>query len=152
MKKILFVCLGNICRSQMAESIFRNMVNNAGRENDFFIDSAGTSSCNQGRPADVRAIAKLAQHGLSTDHKARQVEAEDFDNFDYILAMDSDNYETLMWIAGDNEAGKNKIMMFRTFDPQGNGSVPDPYYGGEEGFENVFKICERTCCELLEKL
>ena len=83
MKKILFVCLGNICRSQMAESIFRNMVSNAGRENDFFIDSAGTSSCNQGRPADVRAIAKLAQHGLSTDHKARQVEAEDFDNFDY---------------------------------------------------------------------
>lgn len=151
MKKILFVCLGNICRSQMAETIFRDMVNKAGRENEFFIDSAGTSSCNQGRPADRRAIAKLAQHGLSTEHKARQVEAEDFDDFDYILAMDSDNYETLMWMAGDNEKGKEKIMMFRTFDPEGNGSVPDPYYGGDEGFENVFNMCERTCKSLLEK-
>ena len=152
MKKILFVCLGNICRSQMAETIFRDMVNKAGRNDDFFIDSAGTSSCNQGGPADRRAIAKLAQHGLSTEHKARQVESEDFDDFDYILAMDSDNYETLMWMAGDNEKGKEKIMMFRTFDPEGNGSVPDPYYGGDEGFENVFNMCERTCKSLLEKL
>lgn len=152
MKKILFVCLGNICRSQMAEAIFRNMITNAGREADFFIDSAGTSSCNQGRPADYRAAAELARHGLSTQHKARQVEAEDFDNFDYILAMDSDNYETLMWMAGDNENGKKKVMMFRDFDPDGSGSVPDPYYGGREGFENVFKMCERTCCSLLKKL
>ena len=152
MKKILFVCLGNICRSQMAETIFRDKVNKAGRNDDFFIDSAGTSSCNQGRPADYRAIAKLAQHGLSTEHKARQVESEDFDDFDYILAMDSDNYETFMWMAGDNEKGKGKIMMFRTFDPEGNGSVPDPYYGGDEGFENVFNMCERTCKSLLEKL
>jgi protein-tyrosine phosphatase len=80
------------------------------------------------------------------------VEAEDFDNFDYILAMDSDNYETLMWMAGDNQSGKDKVMMFRTFDPDGSGSVPDPYYGGDEGFENVFKMCERTCRALLEKL
>lgn len=152
MKKILFVCLGNICRSQMAEAIFRSMVSKAGRENEFFIDSAGTSSCNQGLPADSRAAAELARHGLSTQHKARQVEEEDFDTFDYILAMDSDNYETLMWMADDNESRKKKVMMFREFDPDGNGCVPDPYYGRKEGFENVFKICERTCRLLLEKL
>ncbi|MEE1291262.1 MAG: hypothetical protein UHW86_09560, partial [Spirochaetota bacterium] len=59
---------------------------------------------------------------------------------------------TLMWMAGDNQSGKDKVMMFRTFDPEGSGSVPDPYYGGDEGFENVFKMCERTCRALLEKL
>lgn len=152
MKRILFVCLGNICRSQMAEAIFRNMVSESGRDADFFIDSAGTSSCNQGLSADYRAAAELARHGLSTQHKARQVEAEDFYNFDYILAMDRDNYETLMWMSGDSEDEKKKIMMFRDFDPNGSGSVPDPYYGGREGFEKVFKMCERTCRSLLDKL
>lgn len=146
--KILFVCLGNICRSQMAQAIFQEKVNQAGLEKWIQIDSAGTSPWNQGKPIDQRAAAKLREHAVQTDHRARQITKEDFNQFDLILAMDNDNYETLLQLFGED----GKIRMFRSFDPEGNGEVPDPYYGGEAGFDLVFAICDRTCEALLQSL
>lgn len=138
---ILFVCLGNICRSALAEGIFRNLAGGIGMDNRLAIDSAGTGSWHVGDPPDSRAIAKAAQYDVDiSGQRARQVCEEDFDRFDLILAMDRSNLRTLADRAPAScSAG---IFLFMDYTLDRDEDVPDPYYGGPEGFEKVYRMIE----------
>ena len=150
---VCFVCLGNICRSPLAEGIFKDLVSREKLDDVIHVDSAGTSAWHQGEPADKRMSHTARSKGVFLTSKARQFLREDFDRFDIVLAMDNSNIERLRNLKSSDEI-KNKLFMFRSFDPnhQGNLEVPDPYYGGEQGFEHVYKIVERTCPELLRHI
>ncbi len=149
---VLFVCLGNICRSPTAEGIFLRQVREAGLEARFHIDSAGTGAWHTGEPADRRSQAEAARRGTHLPSRARQVRPHDFDRFDLILAMDRRNRADLLAMAG-NDHHRAKIRLFREFDPEpGDGEVPDPYYGGPDGFSDVYHMCERTAAALLARL
>lgn len=147
--RILFVCLGNICRSPAAEAAFAHAVAKAGLANHFVIDSAGTGRWHVGEPADERMRQAATARGLEVTSIAREVRAEDFERFDHILAMDRDNLRTLT--ARAPASHRAKVRLFRDFDPVAPGlDVPDPYYGGPEGFEDVLDIVTRTSLSLLE--
>lgn len=152
-KRILFVCLGNICRSPAAEGIFRDMVEKAGVGNEFEIDSAGLYSGHAGELPDRRMRIHAFQRGYNLTHHARPVRASDFDNFDLIVAMDNSNYDRLRAFAPTVEAEKKVVRMidfvkgFPRYD-----CVPDPYYEGAEGFELVLDLLEDGCRHLLEEL
>jgi protein-tyrosine phosphatase len=152
MIRICFVCLGNICRSPTAEGIFRHMLRERGI-NGLVIDSAGTGGWHAGNSPDSRTRAEAARRGVVLDGRARQFKAVDFDHFDYVLAMDESNAADLASIAPSAEA-RAKIRLFRSFDPESpkGASVPDPYYGGPKGFEEVFDICEAACRGLISHL
>lgn len=152
-KKVLFVCLGNIVRSPLAENIFKNLVNQAGLTNEYLVDSAGTGSWHVGESPDSRMIRVAAQHGLRYSGRARQVTRRDLDEFDYLIAMDRDNRANLFSLV-QNPEQQAKIYLLREFDPQShqNAEVPDPYYGGIEGFERVYEIVERSCQNLLQAI
>ncbi|GAB4530933.1 MAG: low molecular weight protein-tyrosine-phosphatase [Anaerolineales bacterium] len=152
-KRILFVCLGNIVRSPLAENMFRYLVQQAGVAHRYEVASAGTGSWHVGEPPDPRMVQAAARHGLHYGGRARQFSSQDFDAFDLILAMDMDNRAYLMSKARSNEH-EAKIHLLREFDPQGGpmASVPDPYYGGEDGFEEVYHMVERSCRGLLAAL
>nr|MBI2904420.1 low molecular weight phosphotyrosine protein phosphatase [Chloroflexota bacterium] len=154
--RILFVCLGNICRSPLAESIFKDMAAQAGRGDEFEVDSAGTYDGHVGHPADRRTRAVAAAHGLTLDHTVRQVAQADFDTFDLILAMDFENKADLLSFSALTPEQKAKVKLFREYDPQARGSfdmnVPDPYYGASNGFELVYAMLERTAKGLLASL
>ena len=151
--KILFVCLGNICRSPSAEAVFKGLVKKEGFEDQFEIDSAGTGGWHVGEPADKRMQKHAIQRNYSLDSISRQFDPEiDFDRFDMIIAMDDENVATLRdWARNGNDADNiRKITDFRQtwqYD-----EVPDPYYGGEEGFELVLDLLEDSCEGLLEKM
>lgn len=150
MRSVLFVCLGNICRSPLAEGVFRHqLAQRSGLEIEF--DSAGTAAYHQGEPPDERMRDVAQRHGVSLEgQRARRVVDEDFDRFDLILAMDAENLRNLRRRApGGN---RERIRLFREFDPKGTGDVPDPYYGGPDGFEEVFDIADRSCAKLLDHL
>ncbi len=148
---VLFVCLGNICRSPLAEGIFRDKVKQAGLEDKFKIDSCGTSAFHIGEQPDPRSRANARDNGIYLDHQARQFVSADFSDFDYILPMDASNHRNVMKLEPENPAGK--VILMRTFDPEGTGEdVPDPYYGGERGFQNVFDILDRSTEELLHTI
>jgi protein-tyrosine phosphatase len=150
-KRILFVCLGNICRSPAAEGVFLHLVRDAGLEPHFSVDSAGTGAWHEGEPADSRMRSAADARGISLPSVARRVSADDFERFDYILAMDSSNFDTLRRIAPSRY--HDKIRLFREWDPDGPGKdVPDPYYGGPDGFEEVLDIVTRTGRALLADL
>lgn len=150
--KLVFVCLGNICRSPTAEGIFIHKVKEAGLENFFYIDSAGTAAYHVGESANSRSQATANKHGIHLPSKARRLEYSDLEEFDLILTMDSQNFRNVKELDRKNRFS-HKIKMMRDFDPQPeNGEVPDPYYGGPEGFENVFNVLERSCERLLEEL
>jgi len=144
MKNILFVCLGNICRSSLAEGILRAELAERGRA-DILVDSAGTGNWHIGNPPDRRAIAVAQQSDIDISHqRARQVTRADFENFDLIVAMDIDNLAELMSIAPF--VNDRQLVICRNFGSQANGgNVPDPYYGDEEGFQPVMAILKNAC-------
>jgi protein-tyrosine phosphatase len=151
--KILFVCLGNIVRSPLAENVFRHLAEEAGVGDRYVVDSAGTGAWHVGEAPDSRMVRVAAQHGLNYSGRARQFERRDLDDFDLLVAMDRDNRATLYSMARKT-GHQDKIHLLREFDPKGksDAEVPDPYYGGQEGFQKVYEIIERSCRNLLEKL
>jgi protein-tyrosine phosphatase len=151
--KVLFVCLGNICRSPLAEGVFRHLVEEAGLTDAFEIDSAGTGDWHAGEPPDPRATAVALGHGVPLGGRARQVTPSDLHEFDHVIAMDRENLAALRDMAGARGASA-RIALLREHDPEANGQqdVPDPYYGGASGFEEVFRIVSRSCRELLDEL
>ncbi|MDP9133316.1 MAG: low molecular weight phosphotyrosine protein phosphatase [Actinomycetota bacterium] len=153
--RVLFVCMGNICRSPTAEGVMRRLVAEAGLEDRIEVDSAGTGGWHAGDPPDVRATAAAARRGVTLDGAARQVRPEDFDEFDLVIAMDRENLRGLLTLAPD-EAAAETIRLLREFDPSSAGApdldVPDPYYGGDRGFETVLDMTETACRGLLDEL
>lgn len=152
-KKILFVCMGNICRSPSAEAVFKGMALNAGVIKRFEIDSAGTGAWHAGEPADKRMQKHAQKRGYNLTSIARQFDPEtDFDRFDFIVAMDDDNVNSLKKMAR-NETDLQKIHKMTDFRKEWRyDEVPDPYYGGDEGFELVLDLLEDSCEGLLEKV
>jgi protein-tyrosine phosphatase len=151
--RLCFVCLGNICRSPTAEAVMADLVRRAGLADRIEVDSAGTAAYHIGDLPDSRALAELARRGVPVDHRGRQFRREDFARFDLVLAMDRSNAANLRRIAPDDEAAA-KIRLLREWDPEAVGDlqVPDPYYGGEDGFVEVFDMVERSCRALLAEL
>lgn len=147
---VLFVCLGNICRSPLAEGVFRHLVREAGFESRFVIDSAGTSSYHAGDPPDQRTTAVAHARGVKLTGASRQLLSQDLHTFDYLIVMDEDNLAEVRRMAG-KQAPRAAVHLLREFDREANGdlNVPDPYYGGPRGFENVHDIVERSCTALL---
>lgn len=152
--RLLFVCLGNICRSPTAEGVMRHVVAEAGMEGEIELDSAGTGSWHIGSAPDERATAAARERGVSLGGAARQVRPGDLDDFDLILAMDRSNLRDLRALA--NGEADEKIRLLREFDPASAGDgdldVPDPYYGATGGFEEVFDLVEAACRGLLEEI
>jgi protein-tyrosine phosphatase len=153
--RILFVCLGNICRSPTAEAVMRRLVAEAGRESEIELDSAGTGPWHVGRPPDPRAAAAAAERGYKLAGKGRQVRERDFDDFDLILAMDRFNRSELRGMA-PGKAAAAKVRLLREFDPASAGAVdldvPDPYSGGARGFAEALDLIEAACRGLLASL
>lgn len=150
--KVLFVCMGNICRSPTAHGVFRELIRTEGLERTITVDSAGTHAYHVGKPPDVRARDTALKRGVALDDlRARQAESDDFLVFDYVLAMDQDNYHELMRIC---PAGmEDKLGMFLDYAPHvGTREVPDPYYGGPRGFEQVFDLVEAAARGLLDDI
>ena len=170
--RVLFVCLGNICRSPMAEAIFNDKVSKKGLSYIFESDSAGTANYHIGKPADKRTIDTVERMGIKITHTARQVTTPDLNHYEYILAMDAENMEILNTLAEADKHLGGRIYLMRDFEPGAqphnttsekqpytnvdpltdnkrdqltpNLSVPDPYYGGDEGFQEVYQILDRS--------
>lgn len=147
---VCFVCLGNICRSPTAEGVMRALVREAGLASRIAVDSAGTGAWHAGEPADRRSRAAARARGIELTSTARMFVRADFERFDYVLAMDRANLRVLRQLARDPEEHA-RLHLFRSFDPTApvDSEVPDPYYGGPEGFDEVLDICERGCRALL---
>lgn len=148
MTSVLFVCLGNICRSPLAEGVFIHLAREAGVEVE--VDSAGTGGYHAGELADPRSRAVAQKHGIELPSRARKVRPSDFEDFDLIVAMDQSNAANLRRSCPD--AHQAKIVLMRDYDPQGAGDVPDPYYGGDRGFDDVYDMVDRSCRALLAEL
>jgi protein-tyrosine phosphatase len=146
--KILMVCLGNICRSPLAEGIMRSKLSE-----DFTVDSAGTGGWHAGELPDKRSIATAKNRGLDiTNQRARQFKRSDFDTFDHIFVMDNSNYKDVLALAPNEEAKSKVKLILNEIFPNENVDVPDPYYGGQDGFENVFDMLDQACEEIARKL
>ncbi len=153
--RVALVCLGNICRSPMADVVLTERLADAGLDRAVQVVSAGTGGWHVGDPMDRRAAALLTAHGYDASrHRAERFESSWFDDCDVVLAMDGDNHAALSELRPDVEHGR--LLMFRDFDPRRAGAhdrdVPDPYYGGDDGFESVLGLVERTCAALVEAL
>jgi protein-tyrosine phosphatase len=151
--RICFVCLGNICRSPTAEAVMRHLVAQEGLAKRIAIESAGTGDWHVGDPPDRRARAVGAARGIPLSGAARQFTPADFARYDHVIAMDRSNRDDLVRMA-PGPAERAKVRLLRSFDPSAppDADVPDPYYGGPRGFDDVFDICERACRGLLEHL
>ena len=154
MIKILFVCLGNICRSPIAEGVFRELVHQEDLDTTFSCDSAGTSTYHIGELPDERMRATAEKHDIILTHRARQIQKDDFERFDYIIAMDKSNYQNILSLKSRvNNSADTHIMLLRSFDNhKENLEVPDPYYGTLQDFEKVYQIVLRSSQNLLNFL
>ena len=152
---VLFVCLGNICRSPVAEGVFTHLVDKQNLQPYFHIDSCGTAGYHIGELPHPQTRQVAEKNGITLTSRGRQFQADDFLRFDYILAMDSNNYADLASQVPEEKL-RQRLYMFRAFDPNNkkkqNIDMPDPYYGGLSGFENVYEIALRTCQHLLNEL
>ncbi|MFL6009997.1 MAG: low molecular weight protein-tyrosine-phosphatase [Rubrobacteraceae bacterium] len=150
MVRILFVCMGNICRSPLAQGVFENVLRREGLEYEVFVDSAGTGAWHVGSPPDERAHMSAGLRGLDlSSQRARRITPEDCDTFDYILTMDEDNY----FVAASLCRGRAVVRPFLDFAADSpEGEVPDPYYGGPDGFERVLDLVEEASEGLLEDI
>jgi len=153
--RVLFVCLGNICRSPTAEGVLRHELAAAGLAGEVHVESAGTGDWHVGEPPDRRATAAAAGRGVTLAGSAQRIEAFHFDDFDLILAMDRQNLAELRLLA-PHAAGAGKLHLLREFDPlaveSGDLEVPDPYFGGTDGFEEVLDMVERACEGLIAEI
>lgn len=151
-KKILFVCLGNICRSPAAEGIFQQMVCKANLQQHFVVDSAAIGPWHIGDLPDSRMRRCGEKHGYNFCSRARQLEAGDFRKFDYIIGMDHENLKAIEAKAPSEEHKKKVLLMANFLKHHDNKTIPDPYYGGERDFELVIELLEDACAELLRWL
>ena len=146
--KIVMVCLGNICRSPLAEGILK-----AKLPKDYVVDSAGTGAWHTGQQPDKRSIATAKNRGLDiTNQRVRQFKVSDFDTFDYIYVMDNSNYKDVLSLARTEESKSKVKLILNEIFPNENVDVPDPYYGGDDGFENVFDMLDQACEAIARKL
>jgi protein-tyrosine phosphatase len=150
--KVLFVCLGNICRSPSAQAVFETQVTNAGLQNQIFVDSCGTAGYHMGEPPDSRSISAAENRGYKIEHlRGRKITLEDFEIFDYIVAMDKKNISIIRAMCPKNS--RSNISLFLDFDAHTKlTEVPDPYYGGADGFENVLNLIESAGESFLDYL
>ena len=147
MKKILMVCLGNICRSPLAEGILQSKVGEG-----VIVDSAGTAAYHVGNFPDSRSIALAQKNGLDiTYQRARKFTKQDFDTYDLIYAMDESNYHNIMMLASSKEEENKVKMILNEVYPNENKSVPDPYYGGNQGFDKVYAMLDEACEIIVKK-
>ncbi len=149
MKRILFICLGNICRSPMAEAIMQKMVDERGLARDFEIDSAGLIDYHEGEQADPRMRAHASRHGYRITHLSRPIRTSDFRHFDLIIGMDDANIDRLHRLSPDLETDAKIHQISEYFTDVRADHVPDPYYGGSEGFERVIEMLEDACQGIL---
>ena len=149
---VLFVCLGNICRSPTAQGVFTQKIEEAGLTDRVHVDSCGTHDYHPGRRPDARSCEAAAERGYEFDHlRARVLRSSDFDEFDYILAMDESNLRDILAACPSNR--RHKVSLFLSFAPElGEESVPDPYYGGGDGFTRVLELVEVASDRLVEHL
>ncbi|MGA7396523.1 MAG: low molecular weight protein-tyrosine-phosphatase [Solirubrobacterales bacterium] len=147
--RILFVCLGNICRSPTAEGVMLGLIEEQGVADRIEVDSAGTGNWHVGKRADQRAIAAAAERGVELTSLARQVTGSDFDDFDLIVAMDRSNYGDLIEMPGSDPT---KVKLLRDYSDDEEKDVPDPYYGEDGGFVEVLEIVDRNCRDLLAEV
>ena len=152
MTKVLFVCLGNICRSPLAKGILSQMIDEQALQDRITCDSCGTAAYHIGSPPDSRTIANAKENGLLLNHQARQFHRADFEEFDYILAMDRSNLSSIKQL-DKYQANASKVSLMRNYDVEDVGTdVPDPYYGGIADFQNVYDILYRSCRNLLNHI
>jgi protein-tyrosine phosphatase len=150
---VLFVCLGNICRSPLAEGIFKKKINDANLGQLITADSAGTSHWHVDELPDKRSVDIARRNGIELDHYGRQIVQNDLNDFDYIIAMDGDNYNDIIRLKENYGNGKAEIILMRYFDDQQSGTdIPDPYYGGPNGFQNVFDLLDESLSNFLDKI
>ena len=149
-RRVLFVCLGNICRSPLAEGVFQHLVDERGLSDEYDVDSAGTGAYHAGEPSDERSQEVARRHGITLTSVARKVVRSDFTSFDLVVAMDRENLHNLQRACPQEH--RDKVRMMRGWDPAGEGDVPDPYYGGPRGFDTVYEIVDRSCRALLDDL
>jgi protein-tyrosine phosphatase len=151
--RICFVCLGNICRSPIGEGVMRHLLKQAGLDVAVEVASAGTAGYHEGEPPDARACRAALRFGIEVAGLARQFRPSDFQRFDYVLAMDRSNYDALLALAKDAPS-RAKVHLLRSFDPESpeGASVPDPYYGGDDDFDEVVRLCIAACTPLIERL
>ena len=153
-KKILFVCLGNICRSPAAEYVFRDIINKAGLSDQFIVDSAGTAGWHVGKKADKRMRDAAIKRDIDIKSIARQIEIDDLLFYDFILTMDNDNYNNVKLLFDPlTQESPATIKPILSYSKKAQISeVPDPYYGGKDGFENVLDLLEEACSEFLKSI